>query len=444
MATVNDGGNPGAERGAQQDQSKPPEDREKASQTLIQVAFPDKASVVFYAAIGLGVVLICLPTVFRSYFVVNGTHSNLVLCIGAALVLAAFGGQATIRVGSFILAGVAAIAFGLFWTLEKKTDSLFLKGTVYAFDYVAYESMDTTQRSVLGKIVRNRDNPKRSSYEFVVFKKDIDTQKIEIALTQSDTKREQVLSVDVGDMEWAFGNPRKLEWDLVQVTVENNERVLTLRERFRNKEVAREAIEGPQRQGSGLNWPALGLRLTSSAMAQSAPNAVEIKLNLERLKSDDTGVRRDARDALSTTPVDAIPTIMQTFREQYNDYRIRLGVTVALTQMLRLDKSKNRAISEKLVEPDVALLVDAVGDPDRTVRVYATEFLFDLGDPRASQMAIRRAASTKDESARYNWLFAAQDGWRKLPASDKAELAPVLSDIKQSGGKAGSLVEKFR
>ena len=43
-----------------------------------------KANVVFYAAIELGVVLICLPTVFRSYFVVNGTHSNLVLCIGAA------------------------------------------------------------------------------------------------------------------------------------------------------------------------------------------------------------------------------------------------------------------------------------------------------------------------------------------------------------------------
>ena len=443
MAAVNNGDNVGAERGAQQGQGTPPGGRERSSQSLIQIAFPDKANLVFYAAIVLGLVLICLPTVFRSYFVVNGTHSNLVLCIGAALVLAAFGGQATIRVGSFILAGVAAIAFGLFWTLEKKTDSLFLKGTVYAFDYVAYESMDSAQRSVLGKIVRNRVNPKRSSYEFVVFKKDIDTQKIEIALTQSDTKREQVLSVDVGDMEWAFGNPRKLEWDLVQVTVDN-ERVLTLRERFRNKEVAREAIEGPQRQGSGLNWPALGLRLTSSAMAQSAPNPGEIALNLERLKSDDTGVRRDARDALSTAPVDAIPTIMQTFREQYKDYRIRLGVTVALTQMLRADKSKNRAISEKLVEPDVALLVDAVGDPDRTVRVYATEFLFDLGDPRATQMAIRRAASTKDDSARYNWLFAAQDGWRKVPAADKSALAPVLSDIKQSGGKAGGLVDRFR
>src|SRR5712691_4194344 len=85
---------------------------------LIQIAFPQQATLVFFAAIALGLLLILLPTIFRSYFAVNGTQSNLVLCIGAALLLAAFGGQATVRIGTIIMAGAAGVALGLFAYLQ--------------------------------------------------------------------------------------------------------------------------------------------------------------------------------------------------------------------------------------------------------------------------------------------------------------------------------------
>ena len=55
--------------------------------SLIQIAFPQQANVIFCTATILGLALIGLPTIFRSHFALNGTQSNLVVCLGAALVL---------------------------------------------------------------------------------------------------------------------------------------------------------------------------------------------------------------------------------------------------------------------------------------------------------------------------------------------------------------------
>jgi hypothetical protein len=103
--------------------------------------------------------------------------------------------------------------------------------------------------------------------------------------------------------------------------------------------------------------------------------------------------------------------------------------------MLRADKKKAEAISNLLTDRDRDLLLSAAGDNDRTVRVYATEFLFDLGDPGAAKLGIARAADTNDETARYQWLFQAQGGWLKLAPEQKRELRPSLDQIKSLSTK---------
>src|SRR5262245_60656431 len=136
--------------------------------TLIQVAFPTRPTIVFFTAIVLGVALVGSSTVFRHYFALNGIQSDLVLCIGCALRLAAFGGQATVKVGGAIMAGAAALALGLFVYLHSISNALFLRGTVYPFDYEKYVSIDMKQRNrVLGRIDQDDTNTKRSRYDFV-------------------------------------------------------------------------------------------------------------------------------------------------------------------------------------------------------------------------------------------------------------------------------------
>lgn len=411
------------------------------AKNLIQVAFPQQANVVFFTAIILGFVLIGLPTIFRVYFTLNGTQSNLVLCIGAALVLAAFGGQATVRTGSVIMAGVAAVAVGLFIYLQTISDSLFLKGTIYSFDYARYAALDMNQNHrVLGRIVQNDNNLKRSRYEFVLFKEEIDSEIIEVSLTRRDSKTEQLLSVQVGDIEWAFGDHRRLEWELREVA-DGQEKILTLFERFRKKEIASEKRVGAQRETTNR----MVFAWIRPAFAQQVPGAIDVALMLKRLTSDDTVTRRDARDALAKAPIESVPRIMQAFREQFGAYQVKLGICVALTQMLRADKKRAPDIASLLTEEDVIRLIDAAGDLDRTVRVYATEFLFDLGDRRATRLAINRAAATSDDNARYNWLLVAQAAWFTLKDDEKRALADALAQAKQqSGTKTKALFDKLK
>lgn len=79
------------------------------------------------------------------------------------------------------------------------------------------------------------------------------------------------------------------------------------------------------------------------------------------------------------------------------------------------------------------------------MRVYATEFLFDLGDPRATKLAIQRAAVTSDDNARYNWLLVAQAAWFKLTEGEKKALADALERAKQqSGTKTRALLDKLK
>ena len=417
--------------------------KEHNDKTLIQTIFPQTANLVFFAAIFVGLVLIVLPTLGRSYFAVNGTQANLVLCIGAALVLAAFGGQATFRLGGLIMAGAAAIAVGLFSYLQWVVDTQILQGRVTYYDRDKYKDLEISNRSVfLGAARHNAENPKRSSYEFVAFKSSIQDVRIEVKLV-THKNMEEVLFVNASDIEWAFGNRQRLEWVLREQTVDGEKR-LGLFDTFKNDFVSR-PLAARIEPGSKIASTQSSIFVREAAAQESSPN-VKVSSLIGQLKSDDTVVRRGARDELTKAPVAEIPTIMSAFKEEYSDYKVKLGVSVALSQKIRADPGLSKAISDKLSVDDVDRLLNAAGDPDRTIRTYAADFLSGLADPRVTKMAINRAATMSDESIRYNWLLSAQGGWEKLSDTDKKALLPLLVGAKSqtSSDKTKRLIEKLK
>jgi hypothetical protein len=153
---------------------------------------------------------------------------------------------------------------------------------------------------------------------------------------------------------------------------------------------------------------------------------------LERLKSDDATTRRDARDALGRASVDDVPTMMQALERQAGDYRAKLGICAGMVQMLRADPGRGSAVARKLTNGHIDRLIGLAGDPDRTVRVYATEVLVALADQRASAQAVRSAATTTDDNARYNYLLVAQAGWPRLTAPEKQQLAGSLDQARRA------------
>ena len=196
----------------------------------------------------------------------------------------------------------------------------------------------------------------------------------------------------------------------------------------------------------------IGNPMASSAFAQEteapAPfSEEEFASLLEDLASDNTDIRRDARDALANASVEDVPRLMAALREGLETYRTKLGIVVAVTEMLRYDKSKAGEFDARLTDEDLALLLDLAGDSDRTVRIYATEFLYDLDNPRVAQLAIGRAEDTEDVNARYNWLFVSQGGWKLLPDPEKERLQSSLENARDAAGaenpKTQELIDGF-
>lgn len=419
-----------------------PDAKDNVDKSLIQVAFPQQAGVVFFSAIALGVVLIFAPVIFRTALALDPMKANLILCIGAALILAAFGGQATVKVGSAIMAGVAAVAVGLFVYLQNTSQRHFLEGIVTSIDYQKYRDLRITNRNqILGSLTVNSANKKRSSYGFVIIKDQVSESTLVVSLLDENDVELDTLYVDIADIEWAFGSRERLEWDLRSQTIANEAR-MGLFDTRQNKFVTKTRAA---RIAPAVNVADSSFSFIGAAYAQAGGEAADLNSLLDQLKSDDPKTRLGARDALSRHPVSAIPSMMQAFRAQYGNYQVKLGICVALAQMLRADKSRGPAIAAKLTDEDFNRLLDAAGDPDRPVRVYATEFLFDLSEKRVAKLAIARAATTDNEDARYNWLFVSQGGWLLLSDSEKRALGDLLNQAKQkAGAKTLPLFDKLR
>jgi hypothetical protein len=408
--------------------------------TLIQVPFPEQPTVVFFTAIIIGLLLISMTTIFRSYFAVNGMQSNLVQCLGVALLAVAFGSQATVRTGRIIMAGVAAIAFCFFIYLQYSSRELFLRGWIKGFDFATYKSLGIQKNSVLGRIEQNDKNLERSEYDFIIFKKAVDTNFIEVVL-ETREKKERVIYVDAGEFEWAYGRPQRLVWELREESV-GSERIIKLYDI--SNDIKGHPIGSEVTRGTlPITRAPIDAVFINAAFAQEgAP--IDVPLMLERLKAEDAPTRRSARTALSKAPIESIPVIMAKLHQEGSNYQVKLGICVALTEMLRADKNRRTKISSMLKEDDLNKLLDAAGDSDRTVRIYATEFLFDLGDKRATKLAILRAAKTNDDNARYNWLLLSQDGWRMLTQDEKAELTVSYKEAyERSGEKTRQLFDKL-
>ncbi|KUL93355.1 hypothetical protein DK26_23810 [Bosea sp. WAO] len=187
------------------------------------------------------------------------------------------------------------------------------------------------------------------------------------------------------------------------------------------------------RDSSG--WRALLPSWQAFAQAPASQPSPEIKGAIEDLTNEDTIVRRSARATLANGSATAVPSILEAMRDKPGDYRVQLGGSVALTEMLRRNKADADAIAKTLKgEEDRTLLLNAAGAKDRTLRIYASEFLYDLGDPQVSRQAVSLAAQTDDENARYNWLLVAQGGWHKLSTAQKQEAGADLVRAREASG----------
>jgi hypothetical protein len=405
---------------------------------------------IVWAAIAVGILLIAIVVAGRSYFGIPSLFSNLLIASGAALILAAFGGQAIVSFSSYALAGVAAIAAILFGSLcwqdsnidmrynekLKLLKSSYLRGQINGLPYKQYRV-----RLSLHDFVPSSHLPDRKRFDFVMFKDDLDRSGAASLEIEETSNPDNIISLKIPQecLSSFLGleKPILLEFDalkkalieenavdksrMVISAVSDDVKVLPCEEKHASLEVLK-------KWQSGFQW-------ISSALAQEPYPKIsmpEIDQALTDVESADTDIRRGARNLLSRVEPEDVGYVLKSVRERLaankDQYRMKLGVSIALTELLRRDKNLRDRM--KFQPDDFKLLLEFASSDERNLRIYSGEFLYDLENPDVAKLALPLAEHLKDDEARYNLIYVSQGGWLKLPEDTKNNYAANIDKLK--------------
>jgi hypothetical protein len=256
----------------------------------------------------------------------------------------------------------------------------------------------------------------RDHFDFIVLDSEIAESTIELTLVRSDKTEVPFHCIPVDRIRSMLRSGRTLEWVL-----ERDQSAVWI---DRTSKVEANCGSSPLRVSAARTEPEISF--IGAAMAQDSVG--DIPVLLSELESDDAALRHDARAGLASLGTLAIRPMMEFWKQDPGNYRRALGVSVALTEFLRDHKDQAASVSALLTPPDYDLLIAAAGHNDRTMRVYATEFLFDLGAP-ASVDPIVDAFATASQDGQFNSVFVLGNVVPKLTAQQKSVLASEFASV---------------
>lgn len=415
--------------------------------------------------IGLGILLFAI--IGRSYFRIAPSTHDLLIATGLAITFTAFGAQGVFRNKSIALAGAAAIAL-IFWTYQFGMDRYRHKDAMQALEksskayfYGNIKDLPEGKYGVeIGLLnpISTRRPPNSKNVEFIGLGSELrDSASASIRVFgKKDSKLDVSFVVPRECIYGALVHSTPLLWKFKQLDEERAE----LSEDNSGNVIARSDIQTTdtanltctnaetyvaQREISPTSW-------ISAAFAAEIEkiNLSDIDQALLDIQSTDGEVSRSARNILSRAEPEDVGYILGKVRTKLqvdpDIYRTKLRVSLALTEMLRRDKSVRDRIT--MTDADIQMLLDFAGEDERSLRIYAGEFLYDLERPAVTKLALPKALKPPRDDALYNWILVSQGGWQKMTAPEKQNLGPTLGELRKLTSRVGyektaELLSKF-
>jgi len=432
------------EKPAPRDATPAPEKPSATDRSLLQIVFPDQANKVMVLAVGIGLLLIAAGFAGKIFYDTSAIQANVVLAIGAGILLAAFGGQASARFGPFVLAGVVAITtFFVYWLDRAEKMKFEREQTSLISGRISGVNLRTFQITIKNDDYAYSRNDARE-YDFVIPRRNL---RNEITLVTIQPRNEGgtcptvftsedctlVVQVPRKSLEAASaGDPVEWRFDIQQGVLRD----------LQNNDISEQTVVRDFAGEDDVQAAQTGLGLFEGlfvGVGHAQPAAIERPEDLKRLLHDlvsnDAEIRRLARDDLSDGPLSWVAPIADRLVTDFDEYRIRIGSVVALAQMLRENKKRVSEVQAQLTQRHLASLLRAVADKDRTVRIYAGEFLIDLSDPRAVQPAMQMATAVQDDNALYNLVLVVRAGVSSLNQQDRAAVIKALRALRGRVGE---------
>lgn len=390
-----------------------------------------RAGPVFKFGLATGFALVVLGTLAIKLAMLNSLVGILVICAGLGIILGAFGSTVTVSipVQSVTVVGVAGITVFLFSMLIDKLEERYVRVTIGG-DVGDAQVEFVGDRNYLGAFQKSE-----RFYDFIIFGSEIKHPFLSLYVTTAD-KREflfECISRDAIAPQLASGGT--VSWKF-----------------YKAKGVLINTLDGKRIADIGqcgeqvmqrTSWLESGLAILTSWLPsahaqtqaqQQAPARLQAQSRsygtyFEQFNSNTSHVRRTARSSLANEGVPAVEPLLTNFAEGNDSYQTRLGTVVALTEMIRKNKSMRTDIIGKISDSDLRRLTDAVTDEDKTIRVYASEFLYELGDPRIIDSVLQKYPKAS-EDGRYNLLLVLKGAMPYSSGMQRREAAQFASRVK--------------
>ncbi len=365
-----------------------------------------RAGPVFKYGLATGFALVLLGGLSLGLSLTNLFLEMLVVCAGLGVILGAFGSTASLKVPvqGATLAGVAAIAVALFMVLLAQMDDRYVRVKLGGdIENAAVEFVG--DQNYLGAYRETH-----RTHDFIVFGKEIRRKRLNVFITLADNSEYhfECISSEVLRPHLATGNT--VEWSFqMPVGDDGRPRIVDVDS---GSPIADDVGDCRARGSTDFVSASPGSPIVSApdvfttAQAQTTNPADDKKIRrlINQLESDTSHVRRRARSSLASIGPQIIAPALRRLSDRTISYRLQLGLIVALAEMMRDYKKDRSEIIAMIGQDDLRRLVDASADRDRTLRIHASEFLFDLGDPRAIPLAFGRM-QTASPNGRYNLLL---------------------------------------
>lgn len=431
------------------------------SDSLIVIDFKQPLLPLTWLAIAVGIMLIACSIGSTRWLTSPPYVANLLLAAGVAIVLAAFGGQAAVRGKGQVFAGVAAIAVGLLALLTYEERGLrsdtnrklelqkksYLMGSISGLPLETYDV-----KLKVDNFVPSRHRADLERFEFVIFKSDLDRSgPASLDIDNKDDEAEAMnFEIKQECLVGFLGQEQPLIWRFGRM-----DNVNVIKE---GDTIIAAEFGGDVKVGSCLTAPTHVSNVesdwglfdwVSSAFAGSMKiDRATLDRALRNLQSKDPDVRRSARLIVSNAEPEEVGYILKYVRDRLKQtpdiYHTKLGVSLALTEMLRRNKSLRDRM--KFETADLDMLLDFAGSANRTLRIYAGEFLYDLENPAVARLALPRAVTATNDDARYNWILVSKGGWLRMSKAEKDQLKSTIDQLRalsKSRPKTAALLNSF-
>ena len=397
-----------------------------------------RAGPIFKYGLAAGFALILLGGISLNQSFTNTFLEMLIVCAGLSIILGAFGSTASVTIPgqSIVLVGVAAVAVALFILLLGEMDDRYVRVKIGG-DVAGAQVELVGDRSYLGAF---RESER--IFDFIIFGKEIKRQILALYITLPDDTEFPFECISRDKVKPYLASGKPIEWSFdkeksVLLNIEDRHRIAELGACRENVNLGTSPLYERLRRTAAFH-----LISTAFAQADTASTTQDTQALIEQLESSASYVRRDARSRLAKMGIPVVEPLLAKLSEESLTYRSRLGLIVALTEMVRENKPYREEIIKRLKVEDLMRLVDASADEDRTTRIYASESLYDIGDPRAIPLAFDRFPSASADG-RYNLLLVIKGA---VPFADmhRDELIKRVSALKSDGTlKTNDLIESI-